>query len=80
MGPENEREEDAEGNEKPKSFRDLGVVDQLADACAALGWKAPSSIQVDSIPLALAGLFLLRELISSPIFCSVSCTLRALNS
>ncbi|BBN09495.1 ATP-dependent RNA helicase DDX47/RRP3 [Marchantia polymorpha subsp. ruderalis] len=55
MGPENEREEDAEGNEKPKSFRDLGVVDQLADACAALGWKAPSSIQVDSIPLALAG-------------------------
>ncbi|KAJ7296859.1 hypothetical protein O6H91_Y080500 [Diphasiastrum complanatum] len=38
-----------------KSFKDLGVVEQLADACDALGWKAPTSIQVETIPLALEG-------------------------
>ncbi|PIN02445.1 ATP-dependent RNA helicase [Handroanthus impetiginosus] len=38
-----------------KSFRDLGVNEQLADACDNLGWKNPTKIQIESIPLALEG-------------------------
>ena len=45
-----------EGDEKPApSFRSLGVCEQLAEACDALGWKAPTPIQVDAIPVALKG-------------------------
>merc|ERR1712144_59165 len=39
--------------EAPKTFKDLGIVDELCDACTALGYKAPTPIQVESIPLAL---------------------------
>ncbi|KAI9775890.1 MAG: ribosomal RNA processing protein [Candelina submexicana] len=38
-----------------KSFRDLGVIDSLCEACAVLGYKAPTPIQAESIPLALQG-------------------------
>ncbi|CZS91135.1 hypothetical protein WAI453_003737 [Rhynchosporium graminicola] len=41
------------GKEAPKSFKELGIVDELCDACTALGYKAPTPIQVESIPLAL---------------------------
>ncbi|CAK9222374.1 unnamed protein product [Sphagnum troendelagicum] len=46
-----------EGREekKPASFRSLGVCDQLAEACESLGWKTPTSIQVDAIPHAFKG-------------------------
>ena len=45
-----------ESDEKPApSFRSLGVCEQLAEACDALGWKAPTPIQVDAIPVALKG-------------------------
>ena len=37
-----------------KTFSDLGLVDTLCQACASLGWKKPSKIQVESIPVALA--------------------------
>lgn len=37
------------------AFQALGVCVELADACAALGWKAPTEIQAQAIPLALAG-------------------------
>lgn len=44
-----------DGEERPKTFAELGVCEQLADACISLGWKAPTPIQVNAIPLALAG-------------------------
>ncbi|KAH6634929.1 P-loop containing nucleoside triphosphate hydrolase protein [Chaetomium sp. MPI-SDFR-AT-0129] len=44
-----------EGNGEPaqKSFQDLGIVDSLCDACDRLGYKKPTPIQQESIPLAL---------------------------
>ncbi|GAB7350531.1 hypothetical protein MBLNU459_g1118t1 [Dothideomycetes sp. NU459] len=38
-----------------KSFAELGIIDSLCDACTALGYKAPTPIQAESIPLALQG-------------------------
>ncbi|KAB7494549.1 ATP-dependent RNA helicase DBP10 [Armadillidium nasatum] len=38
-----------------KSFKDLGVIDVLCDACERVGWKSPTAIQVESIPGALQG-------------------------
>ena len=37
-----------------KTFSELGIVDPLCQACASLGWKKPSKIQVEAIPVALA--------------------------
>ncbi len=39
----------------PKTFKDLGVIDPLCEACAALGYKVPTPIQAEAIPLALQG-------------------------
>ncbi|KAK3400304.1 ATP-dependent rRNA helicase rrp-3 [Sordaria brevicollis] len=36
-----------------KSFKDLGIVDALCEACDRLGYKNPTPIQEQSIPLAL---------------------------
>lgn len=38
-----------------KSFKDLGIIDALCEACESLGYKAPTQIQAESIPLALQG-------------------------
>ena len=38
-----------------KSFKDLGIIDSLCEACAALGYKAPTPIQAEAVPLALQG-------------------------
>lgn len=38
-----------------KSFQDLGVIDSLCEACASLGYKTPTPIQREAIPLALEG-------------------------
>jgi ATP-dependent RNA helicase DDX47/RRP3 len=38
-----------------KTFKDLGVTDSLCEACAALGYKNPTPIQAEAIPLALQG-------------------------
>lgn len=32
-----------------------GITDSLCDACSALGYKTPTPIQAESIPLALQG-------------------------
>lgn len=37
------------------AFQKLGVCEQLAEAAAALGWKTPSSIQEQAVPLVLQG-------------------------
>lgn len=44
-----------EEEEEVHTFASLGVCEQLTEACDALGWKKPSPIQVQSIPLALEG-------------------------
>jgi ATP-dependent RNA helicase DDX47/RRP3 len=41
--------------EAPKSFRDLGIIEPLCEACEALGYKAPTAIQAQAIPHALLG-------------------------
>jgi ATP-dependent RNA helicase DDX47/RRP3 len=38
-----------------KTFADLGVRVELCDACTALGFKKPTAIQQESIPIALEG-------------------------
>ncbi|KAK4151003.1 P-loop containing nucleoside triphosphate hydrolase protein [Chaetomidium leptoderma] len=43
------------GEPAPKSFQDLGIVDALCEACDRLGYKKPTPIQQESIPLALQG-------------------------
>ena len=38
-----------------KTFAELGLVDVLCEACEAVGWKKPSKIQAEAIPVALTG-------------------------
>ncbi len=38
-----------------KTFEDLGVMDVLCEACASLGFKTPTPIQAEAIPVALQG-------------------------
>ncbi|KAJ0295634.1 hypothetical protein COL516b_012386 [Colletotrichum fioriniae] len=40
--------------EVTKSFKELGVVESLCEACESLGYKKPTPIQAQSIPHALA--------------------------
>ena len=49
-------EEHQNSTEEPiKTFAELGVIDSLCEACTALGYKQPTPIQRESIPLALQG-------------------------
>ncbi|KAF5888622.1 putative ATP-dependent RNA helicase DDX47, partial [Clarias magur] len=60
---EEEEEEEEEGvtdvTEEPdgesKSFKDLGVTEVLCEACDQLGWKKPTKIQIEAVPVALQG-------------------------
>ncbi|KAG9598011.1 putative ATP-dependent rRNA helicase rrp3, partial [Aureobasidium melanogenum] len=47
-----DNEDDAKA---PKSFRDLGIIDALAESCEAMNFTKPTPIQAESIPLALQG-------------------------
>jgi len=38
-----------------KTFEELGLVDVLCEACEKVGWKKPSKIQAEAIPVALSG-------------------------
>lgn len=55
---EAEGEEEEEGDEeekRPRTFAELGVREELCDACISLGYKTPTAIQRESIPIALQG-------------------------
>ena len=39
--------------EKPKSFKELGVCEELCTAVTAMGWKAATAIQSEALPFAL---------------------------
>lgn len=39
----------------PKTFRELGVIEPLCEACEAMGYKAPTPIQAEAIPMAFQG-------------------------
>lgn len=51
-GPAAQEEEE---EETPKTFAELGVHSQICEAIDALGFKAPTPIQAQSIPVALTG-------------------------
>ncbi|XP_044038311.1 probable ATP-dependent RNA helicase DDX47 [Siniperca chuatsi] len=44
-----------ESDEAVKTFKDLGVTEVLCEACDQLGWKSPTKIQIEAIPVALQG-------------------------
>uniref|UniRef100_UPI003AACCD38 probable ATP-dependent RNA helicase DDX47 isoform X3 n=1 Tax=Centroberyx gerrardi TaxID=166262 RepID=UPI003AACCD38 len=44
-----------ENDEAVKTFKDLGVTEVLCEACDQLGWKSPTKIQIEAIPVALQG-------------------------
>ncbi|XP_076064585.1 putative ATP-dependent RNA helicase DDX47 [Oratosquilla oratoria] len=46
-------EEDHEETGSPATFKELGILDELCSACERLGWKTPTHIQKEAIPLAL---------------------------
>jgi ATP-dependent RNA helicase DDX47/RRP3 len=57
---ENEEESETEepapaGEAHRKTFADLGIIESLCEACENLGFKYPTPIQEQSIPLALEG-------------------------
>ena len=51
-GDANSDDEKADDN---STFADLGLVDVLCDAAKTLGWKTPTKIQKEAIPVALEG-------------------------
>lgn len=52
---ENSGEEIVEKEEPKKTFSDLGINEVLCEACERLGWKNPTKIQCESIPISLEG-------------------------
>ncbi|XP_069123702.1 probable ATP-dependent RNA helicase DDX47 [Argopecten irradians] len=50
-----EHMEENEGSEENVTFKSLGIVDVLCEACELLKWKTPTKIQKESIPIALQG-------------------------
>merc|ERR1719147_400679 len=54
---ENGGDEDGENppEQSKKTFEELGLSEELVKACDKVGWKRPSRIQEESIPIALQG-------------------------
>ena len=49
------QEKGGEDDSTVQSFEALGLLEPLCQAASALGWKRPSRIQAEAIPVALAG-------------------------
>ncbi|KAL6847508.1 hypothetical protein ACP4OV_022534 [Aristida adscensionis] len=58
-GEEQEQEQEP-ARRQAATFAELGICKELVEACDAMGWKAPTRIQAESIPAALEG----RDLIA----------------
>lgn len=52
---ENQAESGTVLEDAPKTFEELGIIESLCEACTALGYKTPTPIQKEAIPLALQG-------------------------
>ncbi|KAJ5215122.1 hypothetical protein N7468_010801 [Penicillium chermesinum] len=48
-------EETGEASSPAKTFKELGVIDTLCEACTTLGYKTATPIQAQAIPVALSG-------------------------
>lgn len=55
MAPSGKVLSEEEQGKAVAAFEELGVCTQLAEAAAALGWKTPSAIQQQAVPLVLQG-------------------------
>jgi len=55
VGDDQELEADEVEVVAQKTFADLGIIESLCEACVNLGYKHPTPIQEQSIPLALEG-------------------------
>jgi ATP-dependent RNA helicase DDX47/RRP3 len=56
ISPETSPNEDVTTEtEDAKTFKDLGIIESLCEACDTLDYKMPTPIQAKSIPLALGG-------------------------
>ena len=53
-----------ESKEETKSFKELGVCDQLIESWDNLGWKYPSKIQAEAMPHAFEGFSVFPSLCS----------------
>ncbi|PYH88219.1 DEAD-domain-containing protein [Aspergillus ellipticus CBS 707.79] len=53
--PEQPAEQQQDQEKQSKTFKELGIIDQLCESCETMGYKAPTPIQVESIPVALQG-------------------------
>ncbi|KAL5336465.1 ATP-dependent rRNA helicase rrp3 [Aspergillus crustosus] len=51
----NDQQTPGEEPQAANSFKELGIIDQLCEACENMGYKAPTPIQSQAIPLALEG-------------------------
>ncbi|KIW10389.1 ATP-dependent rRNA helicase RRP3 [Exophiala spinifera] len=47
--------EDRPADRHAATFKELGIIDPLCEACESLGYKAPTPIQAEAIPVALQG-------------------------
>lgn len=46
---------EAVSEDAPKTFKELGIIDSLCEACTDLGYKNPTPVQREAIPHALQG-------------------------
>jgi len=52
---ENVKDIEEERQQEEKTFQDLGLDEELCQRCETLGWKKPTKIQCEAIPVALEG-------------------------
>lgn len=52
---DDEHEKLAAAKSGSATFHGLGIIGPLCDACSTLGYKVPTRIQTEAIPLALSG-------------------------